>query len=123
MDRVVIGMDPHKASVTLEARDARKALRARGRFRTDGRGYRQLLRFARLWPLRTWAVQGAHGIGRATRGAAAGPGGAGRGRAGQAGRQGAGVRHRAVDEQGGKTDATDAHAVAMAALRDKGCAS
>jgi hypothetical protein len=66
MDRVVIGMDPHKASVTIEARDDREVLRARGRFGTDGRSYRQLLRFARQWPQRVWAVEGAHGIGRPT---------------------------------------------------------
>jgi hypothetical protein len=30
MGRVVIGMDPHKASVTIEARDSREVLRARG---------------------------------------------------------------------------------------------
>ena len=46
MDRVVIGMDPHKASVTIEARDEREVLRAGGRFGTDGRGYRQPLRFS-----------------------------------------------------------------------------
>jgi hypothetical protein len=31
MDRVVIGMDPHKRSVTIEARDTREVLRASGR--------------------------------------------------------------------------------------------
>src|SRR4051794_39542732 len=40
MDLVVIGMDPHKRSVTIEARDAREVLRATGRFGTDGRSYR-----------------------------------------------------------------------------------
>jgi hypothetical protein len=35
MDRVVIGMDPHKRSVTIEARDTREVLRATGRFPTS----------------------------------------------------------------------------------------
>lgn len=32
MDRVVIGVDPHKKSVTFEARDRREVLRATGTF-------------------------------------------------------------------------------------------
>ena len=43
-DRVIIGVDPHKLSVTFEARDSREILRATGRFGTDARGYRLLLR-------------------------------------------------------------------------------
>ena len=31
MDRVVIGMDPHRRSVTIEARDTREVLRRSGR--------------------------------------------------------------------------------------------
>src|SRR4051794_13125509 len=64
MDRVVIGMDPHKASVTIEARDSREVLRARGRFGTDKRNYALMLRTVRQWPNRLWAVEGANGIGR-----------------------------------------------------------
>jgi len=52
MDRVVIGMDPHKVSVTIGARDAREVLRARGRFGTGGRSYRHLLRFGRQQNIR-----------------------------------------------------------------------
>jgi transposase len=37
MDRVVIGVDPHKLSVTIEARDSREILRAAGQFGTDSR--------------------------------------------------------------------------------------
>ena len=114
MDGVVIGMDPHKASVTIEARDAREVLRARGRFGTDGRSYRQLLRFGRQWPQRVWVVEGANGIGRpvAQRLLADGervldvP---------------AKLAARVFDTgQGRKTDATDAHAIVMVGLRDKG---
>ena len=64
MDRVIIGVDPHKLSVTIEARDSREILRATGRFGTDTRSYRQLLEVARQWPERIWAVEGANGIGR-----------------------------------------------------------
>jgi hypothetical protein len=64
MDQVVIGMDPHKASVTIEAGDIRDVLRATGRFGTDTGNYRQLLKVAHRWPERVWAVEGANGIGR-----------------------------------------------------------
>jgi hypothetical protein len=63
-DRVIIGVDPHKLSVTIEARDSREILRASGRFGTDARSYRQMLGFAGQWPERVWAVEGANGIGR-----------------------------------------------------------
>jgi transposase len=64
MDRVIIGVDPHKRSVTIQARDSREILRAAGTFGTDTAGYRQLLAYARQWPQRVWAVEGANGIGR-----------------------------------------------------------
>ena len=64
MDRVVIGVDPHKKSVTFEARDSREIVRATGSFPTDAAGYRLLIRYARQWPERVWAVQGTNGIGR-----------------------------------------------------------
>jgi transposase len=91
-------------------------LRARGRFGTDGRSYRQLLRFARQWPARTWAVEGANRIGRpiAARLLADGE------RVVDVPAKLA-ARARVFDTgQGRKTDATDAHAVAIGALRDKG---
>jgi hypothetical protein len=64
VDRVVIGVDPHKKSVTFEARDSREILCATGSFPTDSSGYRLLLRYAAQWPDRVWAVEGANGIGR-----------------------------------------------------------
>lgn len=57
MDRVVIGVDPHKLSVTIEARDNREILRATGQFATDARSYRQLPGVARQWPERVWAAE------------------------------------------------------------------
>src|ERR1035438_9613526 len=116
MDRVVIGVDPHKLSVTIEARDNREILRATGQFATDGRSYRQLPGVARQWPERIWAVEGANGIGRplTQRLLASGE------RVLDAPAKLA-ARARVFDTgQGRKTDATDAHAIVMVALRDKG---
>jgi len=61
MDRVVIGMDPHKRSVTIEARDTREVLRGTGRFPTSTPGLRAMLRLAKQWPQRVWAIEGANG--------------------------------------------------------------
>jgi transposase len=116
MDQVIIGVDPHKLSVTIEARDRREVLRATGRFGMDTAGYRQLLRAARQWPARVWAVEGANGIGRplAQRLLADGE------RVLDVPAKLA-ARARVFDTgQGRKTDATDAHAIVMVALRDKG---
>lgn len=115
MDRVIIGVAPHKLSVTIEARDAREILRAKGRFGTDARSYRQLLRYARQWPERVWAVEGANGIGRplAQRLLASGE------RVLDVPAKLA-ARARVFDTgQGRKTDPADAHAIVMVALRDK----
>ena len=116
MEQVIIGVDPHKLSVTIEARDNREILRATGRFGTDTRSYRQLLAVARQWPQRTWAVEGANGIGRplAQRLLADGE------RVLDVPAKLA-ARARVFDTgQGRKTGAADAHAIVMVALRDKG---
>jgi transposase len=116
MDRVIIGVDPHKKSVTFEARDSREILRATGCFPTDAGGCRLLVKYARQWPGRVWAVEGANGIGRplAQRLIAAGE------RVLDVPAKLA-ARARVFDTgQGRKTDATDAHAIVMVALRDKG---
>ena len=42
MSGVVIGMDPHKVSVTIEVRDEREVLLATGRFGTDTGGYKAI---------------------------------------------------------------------------------
>jgi transposase len=113
---VVIGVDPHKASVTIEVRDEREILLATGQFATTKSGYRQLLGYIRQWPERTWAVEGANGVGRPL--------------AARLLADGEAVvdvpaklaaRVRIFDTgQGRKTDATDAHAVVMVALRTPG---
>ena len=116
MDRVIIGVDPHKLSVTIEARDNREILRATGRFGTDSRSYRQLMQVARQWPERIWAVEGANGIGRPLTQRLLADGE----RVLDVPAKLA-ARARVFDTgQGRKTDATDAHAIVMVALRDKG---
>src|SRR5215469_14637979 len=116
MDRVIIGVDPHKKSVTFEARDSREILRGTGSFPTGAGGCRLLIRYARQWPERIWAVEGANGIGRplAQRLLASGE------RVLDVPAKLA-ARARVFDTgQGRKTDAADAHAIVMVALRDKG---
>jgi transposase len=116
VDKVIIGAGPHKLPVTSGARDSREILRATGRFGTDTRGYRLLLAYARQWPQRVWALEGANGIGRplAQRLLADGE------RVLDVPAKLA-ARARVFDTgQGRKAGATGAHAIVMVALRDKG---
>ena len=115
-ERVVIGMDPHKRSVTIEAMAGDETVHGGGRFATDRAGYQALLRYARRWPDRVWAIEGCSGIGHHVA-----------------------MRLLADDEevvdvppklsartrvfatgQGRKTDATDAHSVALVGTRMTG---
>ena len=61
---MIIGVDPHKASVTIEVVDQHGTLAATGRFPTARGGYQALIRFVRQWPQRVWAVEGTGGAGR-----------------------------------------------------------
>jgi len=116
MSVVMIGVDPHKASVSIEARETgTERLLGTGRFGTDTHGYRELRAAARQWPERVWAVEGTAGTGRplAQRLVADGetvldvP-------------AKLAARSRVFDTgQGRKTDAYDAHAIVMVALRDR----
>src|SRR4051812_15615038 len=106
-------MDPHKRSATIEVLDGSEQAVMAGRFGTDTEGYRLMLAAGRQFTQRVWAVEGCAGVGRylAQRLVADG--------------------ERVVDVpaklsarvrvfstgQGRKTDATDAHSVAVAALR------
>ena len=116
MGRVIVGMDPHKRSATIEVIDDRETVLAGGRFGTDREGYRAMLAAGRRHSDRIWAVEGSYGIGRhiAQRLVADGetvldvpP------------KLSARVRVFATG-QGRKTDPVDAHSVAVAALRAKG---
>ena len=49
LGRVVIGMDPHKHSATIEVMDDKETVLGGGRFGTDTAGYRAMLGYARRW--------------------------------------------------------------------------
>ncbi|GAB2442013.1 IS110 family transposase [Nocardia tengchongensis] len=110
---VIIGMDPHKRSATIEALDPTGKVLATGRYTTDNAGYAEMLTAGKQFPDRIWAVEGCNGIGRH-------------------------LAHRLVHDgeavidvpaklsaqvrvfatgNGRKTDPVDAHSVALAALR------
>ena len=64
MKHVVIGVDPHKLSATIEVVDGRERMLGSGRFATDRAGYTAMTRYAKAWPEREWAIEGANGVGR-----------------------------------------------------------
>ena len=64
MASVVIGVDPHKLSATIEVLDERETVLATGRFGTDRGGYAAMRRQVAAWPARVWAVEGSNGAGR-----------------------------------------------------------
>jgi transposase len=116
MSQVVIGMDPHKRSATIEVMAGDETVLGGGRYLTDAAGYRAMLAAARQWPDRRWAIEGCQGIGGhiASRLLADGehvvdvpPKLSARARVFSTG-------------QGRKTDATDAHSVALVATRMTG---
>ncbi len=113
---VIIGMDPHKRSATIEVVDRRASVVGVGRYGTDKAGYAEMLAAGRELPDRVWAVEGCNGIGRH-------------------------IAHRLVHDgervldvppklsaqvrvfatgNGRKTDPVDAHSVAMAAFHAPG---
>ena len=116
MVAVVIGVDPHKRSNTALVLDRNEKVLARQRFANDRDGHRDLKAFARSWRDRTWAVEGARGVGL--------------GLAQRLAAEGEQVlnvpaklsaRVRALGGGSGrKTDDTDAYAVAVAGLRGAG---
>ena len=68
MSQVVIEMDPHKRSATIEVMAGDETVLGGGRYGTDGAGYRAMLAEARRWPQRVWAAgdaRGSAGISRA----------------------------------------------------------
>jgi transposase len=64
MEQVIIGVDPHKLSATIEVVDDQERLVGSGRFTTDRAGYGAMRKYANTWPGRVWAVEGANGVGR-----------------------------------------------------------
>jgi transposase len=115
MEHVIIGVDPHKLSATIEVVDHQENLLGSGRFATDKAGYQAMRTYARAWPERVWAVEGANGAGRPLAQ-----------RLLEAGERVLDVpaklaaRVRLFDTgHNRKTDAQDAHAVAVVAVRTK----
>lgn len=60
---VTIGIDPHKASHTAVAIDGGETELARRKVRASRRQVDHLLEWAAPFPVRTWAVEGAEGLG------------------------------------------------------------
>jgi transposase len=65
MARVFIGVDRHKLSATIEVVDYREQVLATGRFGTDKAGYAAMRRHVAEYRDRRWAVEGSNGAGRA----------------------------------------------------------
>ena len=115
MEQVIIGVDPHTLSATIEVVDRRERLLGQGRFRTDKAGYAAMRAYVKAWPDRTWAVEGANGAGRSFAQ-----------RLLEAGEHVVDVpaklaaRVRLFDTgHNRKTDAHDAHSIAVVAVRTK----
>jgi transposase len=64
MTRVIIGVDPHKRSATIEVINDRETVLAHGRYDTATSGYQAMLAAGRRHSGRVWAVEGCNGIGR-----------------------------------------------------------
>ena len=115
MKQVIIGVDPHKLSATIEVVDQHEKVLGSGRFATDKSGYTTMIGYVAQWPRPIWAVEGSNGAGRSLAQRLVADG------------------HHVVDVpaklaarvrlldtgHGRKTDAHDAHAVAVAAVRAK----
>jgi transposase len=114
--RVVIGMDPHKRTVTIEAMSPDETVFYRGRFTTDVAGFEAMLAVAAAWPDRVWAVEGCEGIGKHVvlrlldRGESV---------VDVPAKLSARMRVYATG-QGRKTDDTDAHSIALVGVRMTG---
>jgi hypothetical protein len=64
MTQVIIGVDPHERSATIEIINQRAQVLRQGRLGTDRDGYQAMLAAGRKHADRVWAVEGCNGIGR-----------------------------------------------------------
>ena len=64
MEKVIIGVDDHKMSATIEVVDGHEKLLGSGRFSTDQAGYTAMRTYTENWPDRVWAIEGRNGAGR-----------------------------------------------------------
>jgi transposase len=62
--QIVIGVDPHKATNVVAAIDEQGESVGQETFPANRKGVRDLQRWAKRFPGRRWAVEGASGIGR-----------------------------------------------------------
>ncbi len=115
-ERIIIGVDPHKLSATIEVVDRHERQLGSGRFTTDQAGYTAMRTYAKAWPDRVWAVEGANGAGRPLAQ-----------RLLEAGEHVVDVRAKLAARVrlfdtglGRKTDALDAHSIAIVAVRTAG---
>jgi transposase len=113
VEQVIIGVDPHKLSATIEVVDHLEQMLGSGRFTTDRAGYSAMRNYVKSWSERVWAVEGANGVGRPLAQ-----------RLLESGEQVVDVpaklaaRVRLFDTgHNRKTDARDAHSVAVVAVR------
>ena len=113
MGGVIIGMDPHKASATIEVPGGRERVLGGGRYATDRDGYRAMRDAVARWPERVWAVEGSAGIGRHLAQRLIADGEA---VVDVPAKLSARVRVFSTG-QGRKTDVTDAHSIALVAAR------
>ena len=116
MGAVVIGMDPHKRSATIEVMASDETVLGGGRFATDAVGYKAMLAYAQQFPARTWAVEGCNGIGRHVANRLLADGET---VVGVPPKLSARARVFATG-QGRKTDTTDAHSIALVGTRMAG---
>jgi transposase len=63
MTAVTIGVDPAKRSHAMAVLDGNENELAALQVRNDNAGYREMVRLAKRWKQRTWAVEGAGGVG------------------------------------------------------------
>src|ERR1700757_5508191 len=63
MAAVMIGVDPHKGSHTAVVIDRAERTLGEVRVRASASQVQRLLAWAAAWPERTWAVEGAGGLG------------------------------------------------------------
>jgi hypothetical protein len=109
-------MDPHKRSATIEVMAGDETVLDGGRFATDADGYRAMLATASRFPERTWAIEGCQGIGRLIANRLISDG---ESVVDVPPKLSARIRVFATG-QGRKTDATDAHSVALIGTRMSG---
>ena len=115
--KVLIGVDPHKASVAVAAVDEAKGeLLERASFPQDRAGLRALERWAKRFPERRWAMENARGLGRHLAGRLAA---AGESVVDVPPKLSAKVRVLSTSGNARKNDGLDALATALAASRNE----